>query len=235
MLKKILLKIIYGYNDSDSFVKYLRRKGVTIGSGTHFYSPQKISIDVTRPYAITIGKNVHITKGVKILTHGFDWAVLKGVYNDVLGSFGTVNIGNNVFIGTDVLVLKGVNIGNNVIIGARSVVTKNLSDNGVYAGNPAKFICTIDEYYKKRIECQLQEAKSLVLAYRKAFGKNPPKEELSEFFFLFENRKNKLNERFIYQMKNNGNFELCELLFLSGHRRMFDSYEMFLQYCENEC
>jgi len=51
-----------------------------------------------------------------------------------------VHIANNVFIGMDSLVLKGVSIGTNAIIGARSVVTKNIPPNCIAAGNPAKVI-----------------------------------------------------------------------------------------------
>ena len=59
---------------------------------------------------------------------------------------GRVNIGNNVFIGAESVVLPNVTIGDNVVIGANSTVTKDIPSNSVYAGNPAKFICTIDEY-----------------------------------------------------------------------------------------
>jgi hypothetical protein len=51
-----------------------------IGEETTIYAPLKTTIDETRPWLIDIGNNVKITKGVTILTHGFDWSVLKGVY-----------------------------------------------------------------------------------------------------------------------------------------------------------
>lgn len=54
-----------------------------------------------------------------------------------------VYIANNVFIGTGVIVLKGVNIGCNSVIGAMSVVGRNVSDNAVWAGTPARLITTI--------------------------------------------------------------------------------------------
>lgn len=47
------------------------------------------------------------------------------------------------------MVLPNVTIGDNVVIGANSTVTKDIPSNSVYAGNPAKFICTIDEYIEK--------------------------------------------------------------------------------------
>ncbi len=51
-----------------------------------------------------------------------------------------VVIGDNVFIGTGALILKGVSIGHNAIIGAGSVVTKNIPENAIAAGNPARMI-----------------------------------------------------------------------------------------------
>ena len=59
-----------------------------IGEETTIYVPMKTQIDTTRPWLITIGNNVKITEGVTILTHGFDWSGLKGVYGDILGSGG---------------------------------------------------------------------------------------------------------------------------------------------------
>ena len=53
---------------------------------------------------------------------------------------GGVKIGNNVFIGMKSTILKGVRIGNNVIIGANSLVNKDVPDNCVVAGNPAKIV-----------------------------------------------------------------------------------------------
>lgn len=54
--------------------------------------------------------------------------------------YGKIKVGNNVWIGANSFIKVGVTIGNNVIIGAGSVVTKDLPDNGVYGGTPAKLI-----------------------------------------------------------------------------------------------
>ena len=95
-----------------------------IGEGTKLFSkPSGVLIDLTRPWLIDIGKNVQITIGVKILTHGYDWSVIKGKYGEVLGSAGKVTIGDNCFIGMNTVILKDTNIGANSIIGAGSLVT----------------------------------------------------------------------------------------------------------------
>ena len=140
MINKILRKLLYGNKaDSKTYIEYLRSLGMKIGEETTIYVPTKTQIDTTRPWLISIGNNVKITEDVTILTHGFDWSVLKGVYGDILGSGGCGNC-NNVFIGMKSTILKGVHIGNNVIIGANSLVNKDIPDNCVAAGNPCKVI-----------------------------------------------------------------------------------------------
>ena len=51
-----------------------------------------------------------------------------------------VIIGDNVFIGMEALILKGVHIGEGAIIGARTVVTKDVPDHSIVAGNPSRII-----------------------------------------------------------------------------------------------
>lgn len=88
-LKNICKKIIWREKaSSESYIRYLRSIGVKVGEETTIYVPTKTLIDTTRPWLIDIGRNVKITQGVTILTHGYDWSVLKGVYGDVLGSSG---------------------------------------------------------------------------------------------------------------------------------------------------
>ena len=57
-----------------------------------------------------------------------------------LKSKGGIVIGNNVWLGDKVAVLAGVHIGNNVIVAANAVVTKNLPDNCMAAGVPARVV-----------------------------------------------------------------------------------------------
>lgn len=49
-------------------------------------------------------------------------------------------IGDNVSLGCNVTIIGGVHIGNNVTVGAGSVVVKDVPDNCIVAGNPAKVI-----------------------------------------------------------------------------------------------
>ena len=196
------------------------------------YSPMHVGIDMTRPWLIDIGNDVQITRGVTILTHGYDWSVIKSVYGEVLGSSGKVTIGNNVFIGMNSLILKGVKIGNNVIIGAGSIVTRDIPDNCVAVGNPAKIICSLDEYRKKRLDAQLAEAQELVREYRLVYHKEPGPAELGEFFWLFEDNPIGLPKEWDKRMNLLGNREYSNKRFIE-HKKEFNSMQEFLRKCRD--
>lgn len=85
--------------------------------------------------------------------------------------FGKVVVGDYVYIGNNASIMPGVTIGNNVLIAACSVVTKSVPDNVVVGGNPAKIICTIDEYIERNLKYNLdsknfskKEKKALLLS-----------------------------------------------------------------------
>lgn len=152
------LSTIMDEGNSELYKRILQLRGVTIGSNVLFRQPKYTEIDVTRPYLINIGENVDINKGFTLLTHDFGTFVFKNLYKDFVNSSGKVEIGNNVVIGQNVTLLKGVSIGDNCIIGLGSVVSKSIPSNSVAVGCPAKVICSIEEYYKKRKEKSIDEA-----------------------------------------------------------------------------
>ncbi|EGC90822.1 bacterial transferase hexapeptide repeat protein [Turicibacter sp. HGF1] len=229
IIKNFLKKIIYREKyDSKSYVEYMKKLGAKIGDGTTIFSPTRTLIDLTRPWLLEIGENVQITEGVTILTHGYDWSVIKGVYGDVLGSSGRVKIGNNVFIGVNTTILKGTNIGNNVIIGANSLVNRNIPDNVVVAGNPCRIIMTLEEYYKKRKKAQLEEVTELITLYRDRYNKEPSDKELHEFFMLFEDNPYTLCDTFECMMYLLGNYNMsCSSL--RNNKKIFDNKEALLK------
>ena len=228
LLKKIVKRILYKEKaDSNSYIKYLRKIGIRIGERTVIYAPTKTCIDTTRPWLIEIGNDVKITEGVTILTHGYDWSVLQNVYGEILGSAGKVKIGDNVFIGMKSTILKGVEIGNNVIIGANSLVNKDIPSNVVVAGNPAKIIMSIDEYYQKRKLMQEKEATELVKEYRKVFNKEPEEKHLHEFFWLFSNGSDEIPECW-ERMLFLGGDEICASKYIRNKKKYSDM-ESFLK------
>lgn len=227
-VRKIVLK---EKSSSESYVAYLRSKGMAVGEDVTIYVPQKTTIDLQYPWMIEIGDHVRITQGVVILTHDYSWYVLKGCSGAVYGASGPVKIGNNVFIGMNAIITRNVTIGNNVIIGAGSVVTKDCLDNGVYAGNPAKRLMDIETFQKKRAQAQIQEAKELALSYYRTYGKLPEKEVFHEYFMLFLDEKAiQANDVFAEKMRKHGNPEQSES-YLAANRPLFENYEQFLTFC----
>ena len=57
-----------------------------------------------------------------------------------------VKIGNNCWIGNNVNIVGGVTIGNNVVVGAGSIVTKNIPDDSLAVGNPARVVRKIEKW-----------------------------------------------------------------------------------------
>lgn len=88
--------------------------------------------------SIKIGNNVRC--GANTLITDSDWHLddhRAGEPKDVV-------IGDNVWLGINVVVLKGVSIGNNTLIGANSVITKDIPSDVIAAGNPCKVIKQIE-------------------------------------------------------------------------------------------
>lgn len=125
--------------------------GWNVEIGENFFANYNFTIlDVGK---VTIGENVQIAPNVSIYTAGHP------VHPDTRNTgyeFGIpVTIGDNVWIGGNVVICPGVTIGNNVVIGAGSVVTKDIPDNMIAVGNPCKAIREITEadrklYYKNQ-------------------------------------------------------------------------------------
>lgn len=127
-------------------VEYAERVGVNFARGSlHLYGDVNWG---TEPWLITLGENVHITARVQFITHDGGTLVYRNRIPD-LEITKPISVGNDVYIGNDAKLMPGVTIGNNVIIGAGSIVTKDVPDNCVVAGVPAKFIKTSDEYLEK--------------------------------------------------------------------------------------
>jgi acetyltransferase-like isoleucine patch superfamily enzyme len=91
--------------------------------------------------SIEIGDNCMIASGVYITDS--DW---HGIYDRIERNTGPrpIRIGNNVWIGDQAIVLKGVSIGDNSIVGAGAVVTHDVPANVVVAGNPARIVKQLD-------------------------------------------------------------------------------------------
>lgn len=234
MLKKIInaIKRKLARRNSSSYIHYLRRFGVRIGSKCVFRDPKTTCIDIQRPELISIGNNVDMNRNFTIMTHDYSSLVFRAKFKDFLNSTGRCSIGNNVYFGTNVTILKGGTIGDNCIIGAGSVVTKSIPSNSVAAGVPCRVICSLGEYYQKRKKLALDESVERVNCFIKRFGRDPMPGELREEFIYYVNKKNvsyyesvgvPIREQLAEAYSN----------WLELHdESQFDDFESFLAFCK---
>ena len=130
--------------------EYLRKKQVFGAMGKQcYFHPYKMPAD---PQMIYIHNNVVVTAGVTFINHDIIAAMLNRKNNNKEFSYylDKIEIFDNVVIGAEAIILPGVKIGSNVIVGAGTVVTHDIPSGMVVAGNPAKIICTIEEFEEKR-------------------------------------------------------------------------------------
>ncbi|HBI61967.1 MAG TPA: acyltransferase [Lachnospiraceae bacterium] len=230
----LIRQMALGYkSSSESYIRFLRKRGVKVGEGVCLFRPFQTTIDCQNPHLLTIGNYVQMTGPVTILTHDYSWSVLKRKYGEICGKQLKTVIGDNVFLGWGALVLPGTTIGNNVIVGAHSICSGRLESNSVYGGSPARYIMSLDEFYAKRSARQLDEAVQYVLSYKSGLGGVPPMEKLDEYFFLFWNREYEGFEPFEKKLRLVGNYEDSKEALRKKHKP-FASYEEFLKYCEEQ-
>lgn len=88
---------------------------------------------------ITIGDKCIIGGNVKIIDNDFHPVDPQVRYETPVDNYGIkpITIGNNVFIGCNSIILKGVHIGDNAVVGAGSVVCSDVPEGVLVAGNPA--------------------------------------------------------------------------------------------------
>ncbi|MGU3576493.1 acyltransferase [Brucellaceae bacterium C25G] len=125
---------------------YARRRGVKVGKNCDIHTFKWGS----EPFLIEIGDDVIISYNVLFITHDESTALVKDE-NGRRYRIEPIKIGNHVFIGAGSIILPGVTIGDNVVIGAGSVVSKNIPDNVVVSGNPAKLMQTFDAFHQKTL------------------------------------------------------------------------------------
>lgn len=146
MLKKLYRKVYKTIIGKIRPIKYAKKIGVNL-SDNEVYIYGKIEWG-TEPWLITIGENVHITDGVKFINHDGGTLLFRKIVKD-LEITKPITVGDDVYIGNNVIILPGVKIGNRVVIGAGAIVTKDIPDNSLVVGVPARVIKTADEYYEK--------------------------------------------------------------------------------------
>jgi maltose O-acetyltransferase len=138
-----LLKQLFGTTGDNIYIEPIFRcdYGYNIHVGENFYANfDCVILDICK---VTIGDNCMLAPGVHIYsaTHP-----LNAEERNSGKEFGKpVTIGDNVWIGGRAVINPGVTIGNNAVIASGAVVTKDVPDNVVVGGNPARVIKQIDK------------------------------------------------------------------------------------------
>lgn len=194
-IQNILKKLLYGPKaSSESYIKYLRDKGYSIGSGCKIYSPTKTSIDEPG-FMLEIGNDVRITEGVTILCHDASVYTLDIAqrgntdYFSAPRAYKKTVIGNNVFIGRYAILTMGTHVGDNVIIAAGAVCHGKLDSNSVYGGNPAKKICSLQEYNMRCANQYINSAKEYAKSLKASLGRIPNVDEMYAGFMPLFGKK----------------------------------------------
>jgi len=134
------------------FDRWDRAKKLGFGEGSSIYDSSYIfgNVKVGKqtwigPFTIIdgsggleIGDNCTISSAVHIYSHDNLKSTLSG--GKIAIEHAQVTIGNNTYLGPHSIIAKGVSIGNHCVVASNSFVNKNMKDNSIYAGNPAKCI-----------------------------------------------------------------------------------------------
>lgn len=153
-LQMILLKARISLMGNHKRTDFLKQSGIFAGFGDNcYYCSRKIPEE---PYMVKLHNNVVIAANVNFVTHD----VINDMLARKIGSepgetlseyhMGTIEVFDNVAIGSDVTILYGTKIGPNAIVAAGSVVTKDVPEGTIVGGNPAKVIGTLDALIEKR-------------------------------------------------------------------------------------
>lgn len=136
--RKELMKQIIG-NIKGNFIieqPFMCDYGYNIEIGENFYANHNLIIlDANK---VKFGDNVLIGPNCSFYTSGHPTDV--NLRKQFLEYAKPIEVGNNVWIGGNVIVLPGVKIGDNVVIGAGSVVTKDIPSNSIAVGDPCRVV-----------------------------------------------------------------------------------------------
>ncbi len=145
MIKKLYRKYYHTIVRRTNPLKYAKKIGVNVSGRLYIYGSITWG---SEPWIISVGDNVHLTHGVKFITHDGGTLLFRDRVPD-LEITKPITVGDNVYVGNDVIFMPGVKVGSNVVIGAGAIVTRDIPDNSVAVGIPARVIKTADEYFEK--------------------------------------------------------------------------------------
>ena len=222
---KNIVELKLAQTKRERFIAFLKKKGIKIGDGCMFFQGiRTMSFDITRPSLVEIGNNVAFNKNFTLMTHDYATKIFLHKYNDFIPSSGLIKIGNNVSFGMNCTVIKGTNIGDNCFIGLGSIVTNKIPSNCIALGRPAKFVCTIEDYYKRRKRKCIKEAFTYARSIKERFNRMPIIDDFFEEFPLFLNGNDEEHKQLIKKQLGPA-YEH----FKNNHKATFNGLDDFLK------
>jgi len=136
---------------SDKRNEYLKKNHIFADMGENvFFQPRVIPSD---PKLVKFHNNIVVTSNVTFVTHDVFHMGLNNLNKGVFPyEQNAIEIMDNVFIGCNSTLIGPLRVGPNAVIAAGSIVTKDVPENSVVAGNPAKVIDTFENFVNKRKE-----------------------------------------------------------------------------------
>ncbi|KGK42891.1 hypothetical protein LH51_03975 [Nitrincola sp. A-D6] len=196
MIKKLIISLSYRFSiftklyikfykpSGNEYSLYLRKRGDFINIGD--FCSIRVFTNITDPYLTYIGNNVQLG-ACSIIAHDGSIQMLSKAYNKKLDRVAPVKILDNVFVGHQAIVLPGVTIGPNAVVAAGAVVTKDVPENSVVAGNPARVIGALSDLVE-RLDLKSRSYPWYDLICQREGGFDPK----------FESELNKLRVKFFY-------------------------------------
>lgn len=134
--KKIFLKLIYGKSliigkkvSWRKSITFMIQRGAVVKVGSNCFFNNNCSVNANKE--VLIGDNTMFGENVKIYDHNHHFNKSNTCISDQGFSNGTVQIGNNCWIGSNVIILKDTRIGDNVIVGAGTVIKGDIPSNKI--------------------------------------------------------------------------------------------------------
>jgi len=147
MIRRLLIKVSHQWRLLRDPVAYARWIGVRLGDDCRLIGLTTGTFG-SEPYLIRIGDHVTLAAGVRFITHDGAVDILRDE-DPELDVVAPIVIGNNVFIGTNAILMPGVTLGDDCIVGAGAVVTRDVPAGQVVGGVPARCIKSVAEYRAK--------------------------------------------------------------------------------------
>ncbi|MCE2028150.1 acyltransferase [Sessilibacter corallicola] len=132
--------------DGLEYAEFLKKWGDYYAIGEHCSIPSYANVSDT-PY-IKMGNNVRLSN-CSVFGHDGSVNMLNRAFGRKFDKVAKVEFKDNVFVGHGAIILPGVTIGPNAIVAAGAVVSRDVPEDSIVAGSPAKVVSTVSKYVEK--------------------------------------------------------------------------------------